>query len=84
LYCHILFLVKKDHARRTGTRSGKEVKMTEVDHEVIEILSKDSINVNGIGVNDTLKTAEEVFQPDTEISAVEELMQNCRSQIADP
>jgi hypothetical protein len=56
--------------------------MTEVDHKVIEILSKDSMNVNGIGVNDTLKTAEEVFQPNTEISAVEELMQNSEEIVA--
>jgi hypothetical protein len=46
------------------------VKMTEVDHKVIEILSN------------TLKTPEEDFQPDTEISAVEELIQNSEEIVA--
>jgi hypothetical protein len=61
--------------------------MTEVDQKVIEILGKDSMSVNGIGVDDTLEsTEEEVFQLDAEISAVEYLKfgGNCRPQICDP
>jgi hypothetical protein len=57
--------------------------MTEVDHKVIEILGKDSMSVNGIGVDDTLEsTEEEVFQLDAEISAVEYLMQNSEEIVA--
>jgi hypothetical protein len=60
--------------------------MTEVDHKVIEILGKDSMSVNGIGVDDTLEsTEEEVFQLDAEISAVDaKFGGNCRPQISDP
>jgi hypothetical protein len=57
--------------------------MTEVDHKVIEILGKDSMSVNGIGVDDTLEsTEEEVFQLDAEISAVEYLIQNSEEIVA--
>jgi hypothetical protein len=57
--------------------------MTEVDQKVIEILGKDSMSVNGIGVDDTLEsTEEEVFQLDAEISAVEYLMQNSEEIVA--
>jgi hypothetical protein len=60
----MLFLGKKGSCKKN--RNGRW-KGSEVDHKVTEILGKDSMSVNRIGVDDTLEsTEEEVFQLDTD------------------